>query len=144
MQKIKKIFIVLIITFSMLNTINISNAASRKIESTSAGKKTTTSSSTTSDSSSSTTFNPGDYKPDEVSNIEAKSVFTKTGVILGAVRNISAVASVIVLMMIGFKYIIGSAEEKANYKQTMVPYIIGCVLAVSGIAIVYFIYNSIH
>ena len=144
MQKIKKIFIVLIITFSMLNTINISNAASRKIESTSAGKKTTTSSSTTSDSSSSTTFNPGDYKPDEVSNIEAKSVFTKTGVILGAVRNISAVASVIVLMMIGFKYIIGSAEEKANYKQTMVPYIIGCVLAVSGIAIVDFIYNSIH
>ena len=106
MHKIKKIFIVLIITFSMLNTINISNAASRKSESISSGKKTTTSSSSDSTSSSSATFNPGDYEPDEVSNTEAKSVFTKAGVILGAVRNISAVVSVIILMVIGLKYII--------------------------------------
>lgn len=142
MQKIKKIFIVLIIAFLTFNMITISNAAWKKSESVSAGKKSTTSSGSV--SSSSATFNPSDYEPDEVSNIEAKSVFTKTGVILGAVRNISAIVAVIVLMVIGLKYIIGSAEEKANYKQTMVPYIIGCVLAVSGITIVDFIYNSIH
>ncbi len=142
MHKIKKIFIVLMITFFTFNIFTISNAAGKKSESVSSGKKTTTSSSST--SSSSSTFNPSDYEPDEVSNTEAKSVFTKTGVILGAVRNISAVTAVIVLMVIGLKYMIGSAEEKANYKQTMVPYIIGCVLAVSGIAIVDFIYNSIH
>jgi hypothetical protein len=47
-------------------------------------------------------------------------------------------------MIIGFKYIIGSVEEKANYKATMLPYIIGCVLAVSGTSIVSFIYNAIH
>ena len=62
---------------------------------------------------------------------------------LGAIRNISAVVSVIVLMVIGFKYILGSVEEKANYKQTMMPYIIGCVMAVAGTTLVTFIYNAV-
>ena len=64
--------------------------------------------------------------------------------ILGAIRNISIVVSVITLMIIGLKYIIGSAEEKANYKETMIPYIIGCILAVSGTTIVSFIYNAFN
>ena len=64
--------------------------------------------------------------------------------ILGAIRNISIVVSVITLMIIGLKYIIGSAEEKANYKETMIPYIIGCILAVSGTTLVSFIYNAFN
>ena len=28
-------------------------------------------------------------------------------------------------MIIGIKYIIGSVEEKADYKKTMIPYLIG-------------------
>lgn len=31
-------------------------------------------------------------------------------------------------MIIGIKYITGSIEEKANYKKSMVPYVIGCIL----------------
>ena len=31
-------------------------------------------------------------------------------------------------MVIGIKYITGSIEEKATYKKSMMPYIIGCVL----------------
>ena len=66
------------------------------------------------------------------------------GVVLGAIRNISVVVAVITLMIIGFKYILGSVEEKANYKATMMPYIIGCILAVSGTTLVSFIYNSVN
>ena len=76
-------------------------------------------------------INPNDYQP-------------KASIILGAIRNISVVVSVIILMVIGFKYIIGSVEQKANYKQTMVPYIIGCIMAVAGTTIVSFIYNAVH
>ena len=47
-------------------------------------------------------------------------------------------------MVIGVKYILGSVEEKASYKETMVPYIIGCILATSGIVIVSYIYNAFH
>ena len=58
-------------------------------------------------------------------------------------RNVSVVVAVISLMIIGLKYIFGSVEEKANYKATMMPYIIGCVLAASGTTIVTFIYNAV-
>ena len=38
----------------------------------------------------------------------------------------------------------GSVEEKASYKQTMIPYVVGAILAVSGTTLVSFIYNSVH
>ena len=36
--------------------------------------------------------------------------------------------SVIVLVILGIKYMMGSAEEKAEYKKTLMPYVIGAVL----------------
>lgn len=62
-------------------------------------------------------------------------------VVLGAIRNISVVVAVISLMIIGIKYIFGSVEEKANYKQTLVPYVIGILLITSGTVIVSAIFN---
>lgn len=49
---------------------------------------------------------------------------------------IGVIASVIVLIVLGIKYMMGSAEEKAEYKKTMMPYIIGAglVFAASSIA----------
>ena len=90
------------------------------------------------------TINPDDYNPGGLTQDDTKVAFAKTGMILGAVRNISIVVSVITLMIIGLKYIFGSVEEKANYKATMVPYIIGCIMAVSGTTLVTFIYNAFN
>ena len=44
--------------------------------------------------------------------------------------------SVIVLIVLGIKYMMGSVEEKAEYKKTLMPYIIGAglVFAASVIA----------
>lgn len=93
---------------------------------------------------SSTSIIPDFYKPSDPTTDDAEAVVDKVGTILGAIRNISVIVSVIVLMIIGIKYIFGSVEEKANYKATMIPYIIGCIMAVSGTTIVSFIYNSVH
>ena len=41
---------------------------------------------------------------------------------------VGVVLSVVVLMIIGIKYMMGSAEEKAEYKKTMIPYIVGAAL----------------
>lgn len=87
--------------------------------------------------------NPNDYKPSDITYADYGKAFGKAGVVLGAIRNASAVVSVIALMIIGVKYIIGSVEEKAEYKKTMIPYIIGCVLAVAGTTLVSFIYNTV-
>ncbi len=88
-------------------------------------------------------IDPSDYKPDNPTTDDAVEVTKKVGIVLGFIRNLSVVVSVIALMIIGVKYMFGSVEQKANYKATLVPYIIGCIMAVSGTTLVSFIYNSV-
>lgn len=55
------------------------------------------------------------------------------------VNNISVIGiviSVIVLIVMGIKYMLGSASEKAEYKRSMIPYLVGVVLLVSTTKIV--------
>ena len=56
------------------------------------------------------------------------------------VTTVGMIASVVVLVVLGIKYMLGSAEEKAEYKKTMLPYVIGAVLvfAASSIASIVF------
>ena len=60
--------------------------------------------------------------------------------VIQIVSTIGSIASVIVLVVLGIKYMMGSAEEKAEYKKTLLPYIIGAafVFAASTIASVVF------
>ncbi len=47
--------------------------------------------------------------------------------ILGMVSTGASVLAVIILIVLGVKYMMGSAEEKAEYKKTLLPYAIGAV-----------------
>ena len=51
------------------------------------------------------------------------------------------VVAVIVLLVLGIKYMIGSASEKAEYKKTMIPYVIGAILILGASAIVRIIFS---
>ena len=53
---------------------------------------------------------------------------TLGGKILGILQTVGIVLSVIILVILGIKYMMGSAEEKAEYKKTMIPYLVGAVL----------------
>ena len=48
--------------------------------------------------------------------------------VVGVLQTIGVVISVIVLIVLGIKYMMGSAEEKAEYKKTMIPYLVGALL----------------
>lgn len=48
--------------------------------------------------------------------------------IIGMVQAIGSIVSVLVLVILGVKYMMGSAEEKAEYKKTMIPYLVGAIL----------------
>lgn len=48
--------------------------------------------------------------------------------IVGVITAVGVVVSVIVLIVIGIKYMMGSVEEKAEYKKTLVPYAIGAMM----------------
>ena len=61
--------------------------------------------------------------------------------ILGIVQIVGSMAAVIVLVILGIKYMMGSAEERAEYKKTMIPYIIGAVLIFAASNLASMIYS---
>ena len=68
---------------------------------------------------------PSQVQPtDPVTN----EIQTLGGKILGILQTVGIVLSVIILVILGIKYMMGSAEEKAEYKKTMIPYLVGAVL----------------
>lgn len=56
--------------------------------------------------------------------------------IIQIVSTVGSILSVIVIIVLGIKYMMGSVEEKAEYKKTMLPYLIGAtfIFAASNIA----------
>lgn len=72
---------------------------------------------------------PDYYKPDSPTEASGATKLQTIGnTIVGIVQVIGTVLSVAVLAVIGIKYMVGSVEERAEYKKTLMPYIIGAVL----------------
>lgn len=61
--------------------------------------------------------------------------------ILGIIQVVGIILSVGCLMILGIKYMMGSAEEKAEYKKTFIPYLIGALLLFAASAFAKTIYN---
>ena len=57
---------------------------------------------------------------------------------------VAVIFSVVGISIIGFKIMLGSIEEKSEYKQKLIPFIIGCVILVSSTIIVQLLYNVIN
>ena len=74
---------------------------------------------------------------DHAKNIFSKTYANKEGLdkvnnagnnIVSTIRIVGMIVSVGILMVLGVKYMMGSAEEKAEYKKTMIPYLVGAIL----------------
>ncbi len=61
--------------------------------------------------------------------------------VLGLIQAVGSLLSVGVLMVLGIKYMMGSAEERAEYKRSMLPYIIGVVLIFAAVNITKMVYD---
>lgn len=72
---------------------------------------------------------------------DSSAVISKANNIMGLIRNIAIIASVIIIMVLGVKYMLGSVEEKAEYKKSFIPLIVGIVLVVSATSIASFIFT---
>ena len=59
-----------------------------------------------------------------------EGVTNVAGTIVNWIWGISIVVAVIVIMVIGLKYVIGSTQEKAKYKESLIPLVVGIVLIV--------------
>ena len=62
---------------------------------------------------------------------------------MGIIRNISVIASVIILMVVGVKFMLGSTEEKAEYKKSLMPLVVGIVVVVGATSIATFLFGML-
>jgi len=73
-----------------------------------------------------------DFAPNQVEasgEVTGKTEIQNLGnSIVGILQTVGVVLSVVVLIILGIKYMMGSSEEKAEYKKTMIPYIVGAAL----------------
>ena len=63
------------------------------------------------------------------------------GKIINVISVIGIVISVIMIIALGIKYIVGTVEERAEYKKNMVPMLVGAIMIFSISTIVDIIYN---
>ena len=81
------------------------------------------------------TINPNTDNTNDIAGVGNK--------IMGILQVIGILTAVIILMVLGIKYMMGSAEEKAEYKKTMIPYLIGAVLIFAATTIANAVYNFV-
>ena len=94
--------------------------------------------STISTISMATSVDPGKIAGDLTGKInsEAQGQVTDIGnQIIGILTTVGVVVAVVVLLILGIKYMMGSASEKAEYKKTMIPYLVGAILIFGASAI---------
>ena len=72
-------------------------------------------------------IDPNDFAPEPIENAfeQANVVVDMGSTMISVIRVIGIIVTVIALMIIGIKYMTGSVEEKADYKKSMIPYLIG-------------------
>lgn len=67
-------------------------------------------------------------KPEDLNSGTSNKIEKATSKVLTAITNIGIIVSILMIAILGVKYMLGSLEEKAEYKKDMVPYLIGAVL----------------
>lgn len=79
-------------------------------------------------------INTVDNKGQGVSN-NIDGVQNVAGNVIKLIRNVAAIAAVLIISILGIKYMIGSTEERAEYKKSFIPLIVGIIVVVAAASI---------
>lgn len=63
------------------------------------------------------------------------------GKVLGLIQAATAVLAVILIAVFGFKFVLGSAQEKADYQKSFIPLIVGVVVVFAAVSIAKLIFS---
>ncbi|MBQ3145576.1 MAG: hypothetical protein IJB90_03275 [Clostridia bacterium] len=88
--------------------------------------------------------NPDFYDPGGIDGTDSQKVGNIIGDVLATIRVIGICIAVVMLTIIGLKYILSSLEEKAAYKENMIPYIAGCFLLACATTIPSIVYDIVN
>ena len=131
----KIITIILLITIILTSFTTISQAGSTSTQLTDGGG------SGGSSGASAGTINPEDFKPGDLTDSDTAVAFRSAGVIVNAIINVGLVISIVMFMVLGMKYIMGSIEDREVYKKTLMPMVIGTLMIFISGKIVSIIWN---
>lgn len=124
MNRVIKIFIILIFaltTFGQLNRVYAANEINQK------------------KSNWGDIFTTGDdfirKGSDAQNTIDEEQLRTDASSIFKILSTIGVILSVIIGGILGIKFMMASAEDKAQIKEMLIPYIVGCVVIYGAVAI---------
>ena len=87
--------------------------------------------------------NPNYYKPSDNKSSDNTKFINIGNAILGTIRVLGTAISVITLMTLGIRYMLASTGDKALYKETFIPYLIGAVMVFAIPNIIGVIYDLV-
>ncbi len=87
---------------------------------------------------------PNDYRPGAIDEQDIKPAVTIANTIINTIGVIGAIASVLALIIMGLKYMMGSVSEKAEYKKTMIPYLVGVLIFFTITQFLVVIFNLVN
>ena len=90
-----------------------------------------------------TILNPDDWTPSDPTTGNSGKLLEKANSIVYALRIFGTIVAVVAFTVIGIRYMSASTEEKASYKETMVPYLIGAVMIFAIPNIIGIIYDLV-
>ena len=82
-------------------------------------------------------------KMNQSSGVTHNQVDKAGQVIITIIRVVGVIVAIVMLLVLGIKYMTGSAEQRAEYKKTMIPYVVGAVLLFAATTIVGLLYDFI-
>jgi len=119
MKKVSKIFAILILAVMLMSFASAVFAANDK-----------------------TSVDPGTWKTQDTGNkIKTSDIEQFSASIINVISIVGSAAAIITLIVLGIKYMMGSAEEKAEYKKTLLPYIIGAAMVFGASVLTGVIYS---
>ena len=89
-------------------------------------------------------INPNDFKPDDLQTEDVDVITEKANTIIDYIGMIGIIVTIVSLMLIGIKYMMGSVEEKADYKKSMIPYLVGVFVFFAITQILSIIYTFVE
>ena len=86
-------------------------------------------------------FNPSNITGDGANTAGSEQIKNVGNSVVNILQTVGIVLSVVVLIVLGIKYMMGSAEEKADYKKSMLPYLVGAIIIFAASAFANVVYN---
>lgn len=83
----------------------------------------------------------GGIKPD-TDSVSAEPLQKMASKILGLIQIASVIFAVVLIAIFGFKFIMGSANEKADYQKSFIPLIVGVVVVFAASSIANLLFST--